>query len=584
MPGPPLLEVLFDGTRITPEAEQSLLSITVVDSLNIPDAVELEFNDRYRNLLSGGKIKIGMKVEVKAGTDTMLISGEVTALEAIYEPGVGARTLVRGMDHSHRLFRGRHTRTFNNEPYSNIARTVAEEAQLEIGTVDATSTPGPDAHVSQANVNDWQFIRWLAAESNRVAAVREGKFEFTKPADTEGAPGVESRYGDNPKVLTFGHNLLRFRTVVTSAEQVEEVEVRGWDVSNKDKLVATAPAQTTSAALSVTPDELAAKFGKGLKVVATDTPYNEDDDLDAYAERLADEVASTFAEFEGVCLGAPELKAATAVRVQDVGEPFDGTYLITSSRHHWDSQTGYRTMIEVTGKQDRSLLGLTSPGRTVATPTPAGPRIPGVVSAIVTDVKDDKKQCRVKLRFPWLSDDYESGWARTVQVGAGDKRGTLVVPEVNDEVWCIFEQGHIEYPVVIGGAYNGIDLPLNDDYVDSGSGAIIRREFVSRQGHTIRFDDKDGSTEGVTVATGDGKNTVNLDQTGNKIRITADKSGAVVEINSAGDMKITATGDLKVEARSIEMTAQTQMKMSAKTISIDGTGPVTVSGKPIKLN
>jgi hypothetical protein len=32
------------------------------------------------------------------------------------------------------------------------------------------------------------------------------------------------------------------------------------------------------------------------------------------------------------------------------------------------------------------------------------------------------------------------------------------------------------------------------------------------------------------------------------------------------------------------MTAQTQMKLSAKTISIDGTGPVTVAGKPIKLN
>jgi phage protein D/phage baseplate assembly protein gpV len=581
--GPPQLEVSIDGTRLSPELEQNLLSVTVVDSLNIPDAFDLAFSDQFHNVLSEAKIEIGKAVEIKAA-DKVLLSGEVTALETAYEPGVGARTIVRGMDHSHRLFRGRRTRTFNNEPYSNIARTIAQEAGLEVGTIDATATPGPEQHVSQANVTDWQFVRWLAAQSNRVAAVREGKFEFSEPTEPDGAPPPGPYDTADPRLLAFGHNLLRFRTIVTSAEQVEQVEVRGWDVSRKDKLVATSPAETTSAALSVRPEELAAKFGSGLTLVATDTPYHEDTDLDTVAARTADEVAGTFAEFEGLCLGSADLKAGAAVRLQDIGEPFEGTYLITSSRHRWTPDTGYRTLFEVTGKQDRSLLGLTSPGTTVATPTPAGPRIPGVVSAIVTDVADDKKSCRVKLRFPWLSDDYESGWARTVQVGAGDKRGTLVVPEVNDEVLVAFEQGDIRHPFVLGGLYNGVDQPLTSEYVDGSSGAIIRREFVSRQGHVLKFDDKDGSTEGVTVATGDGRNTVHLDQTGKKIRISADAGGAVVEINSNGDMKITATGDVKIEGRAIEVSAQTRLQLKAQTISIQGNGPVEVTGRPIKLN
>ena len=43
--------------------------------------------------------------------------------------------------------------------------------------------------------------------------------------------------------------------------------------------------------------------------------------------------------------------------------------------------------------------------------------------------------------FPWLSDDYVSDWARTVQPGAGKDRGAMVLPEVGDEVLVAFEQG-----------------------------------------------------------------------------------------------------------------------------------------------
>ena len=41
---------------------------------------------------------------------------------------------------------------------------------------------------------------------------------------------------------------------------------------------------------------------------------------------------------------------------------------------------------------------------------------------IVTNVSDPEKQARVKVKLPWLSDDYESDWARVVQLGAADQR------------------------------------------------------------------------------------------------------------------------------------------------------------------
>ena len=104
----------------------------------------------------------------------------------------------------------------------------------------------------------------------------------------------------------------------------------------------------------------------------------------------------------------------------------------------------------------------------------------------------------MKLKFPWLSDDYVSDWARTVQPGAGKDRGWIVLPEVGDEVLVGFEQGDFDRPFVLGGLYNGVDtMPAGpNDLIDSGSGAINRRSLVSRRGHRIDLLDQDGQQGG----------------------------------------------------------------------------------------
>ena len=91
---------------------------------------------------------------------------------------------------------------------------------------------------------------------------------------------------------------------------------------------------------------------------------------------------------------------------------------------------------------------------------------------MVSDATDPEKAGRVKLTFPWLSDDYVSDWARTVQPGAGKDRGWPVLPEVGDEVLVAFEQGDFSRPTVLGGLYNGVDtMPSGPaDLVDGGLG------------------------------------------------------------------------------------------------------------------
>ncbi|MGY1640650.1 VgrG-related protein [Geodermatophilus sp. SYSU D00703] len=566
-----LVEV--DGTPLPSDVEQLLSSAYVDDSLHLPDLFVLRFRDPDRVVIPKTGVAVGATVRisiVSSGSQgpRPMVTGEVTALEAEFDSG-GTFTVVRGYDHAHRLFRGRRTETYAQMTASDIARKVAERAQLRIGTIEATTTVFD--HVTQGGVTDWRFLSGLAREAGYEMVVQDGRFSFRRPRPAAEAPDAGGRPVTDPLVLHMGTDLLRLRTVVTAAEQVKEVQVRGWDVAAKRALVADAPARTTSAELpAVTPTALADAFGAPV-YVATDVPYRSQSEVDAAAGALAEQIAGAFAELEGVARGNPELRAGTAIALDNLGVPFDGKYTVTSSRHLYDSTSGYTTSVAVTGRHERSLYGLTSGGA-------AAPAAPGVVIAQVSDVNDPQQQGRVRLTFPWLSDDHVSDWSRTVQPGAGKDRGAMVVPEVGDEVLVAFEQGDIRRPYVLGGLYNGVDTPRPGavGLVDPGSGAVNRRSVVSRRGHRIDLLDEDGRAEGISLSTGDGGLRLVLDATGTAITVAGD--GTVLVEGTKGVVVDAAGSKLELRGGQIELTAQ-------RGVTVDGGGgPVEVTaGGPLSL-
>ena len=584
--------VTVDGTPLPEDLEHLLVSATVDDSLNLPDLVILRFRDPDRAVLSKTGAKIGSKLVVAAtstgsSSPVPLITAEVTALEAEFD-ATGTFTVIRGFDPAHRLFRGRRTETYTQVTASDVAKKVAQRAGLTLGTIDATSTVFD--HVSQGGVSDWEFLTGLAREIGHEVAVKDGKFEFRAPRPAQDAPATGAP-GSEPLVLRQGSDLVRFRALVTSAEQVTEVQVRGWDVAQKRALVGTAPAKTRSAELSAQgarPTDLATVFGDPV-YVATDVPYRKQAEVDAAAKALAEQIAGAFAEFEGVARGNPRIQAGSAIAVDNLGAPFDGKYVVTTSRHTYDQTSGYSTHFAVTGRQDRSILGLASGG------APGGRSWDGVVVAQVSDARDPQHQGRVKLTFPWLSDDYVSDWARTVQPGAGKNRGHYVLPEVGDEVLAAFEQGDIRRPYVLGGLFNGVDTPKPGpiDDVDSGSGAVNRRSMVSRRGHRIDLLDQDGQKEGVSISTGDDTLRFVLDATGSTVTLHSDgtvtveaKNGVTVDAGTGSlqlkgsDISLKATSGVTVDGGggSVSVTAGSELTLSGVTAKLSGSGQAEVSG------
>src|SRR2546430_14175747 len=223
--------------------------------------------------------------------------------------------------------------------------------------------------------------------------------------------------------------------------------------------------------------------------------------VDGAAASIAEIISGSFAEADGVAMGNPDLKAGSTVSVGVVGDRFEGQYTLSGARHVF-GENGYRTHFVISGRQDRSLLGLASLGASNGHASAGGQPINGVVVAIVTDNNDPNNAARVKLKFPWLDDSYESDWARLAQLGAGPNSGALWIPQVNDEVLVAFEHGDIRRPFVVGNLYNGVDTP-NEGSGLFDNGKVKRRGFIFRRGDKIIFFD-DPNKSGIALISSGG--------------------------------------------------------------------------------
>ncbi|NES84402.1 MAG: phage tail protein [Moorea sp. SIO2B7] len=163
----------------------------------------------------------------------------------------------------------------------------------------------------------------------------------------------------------------------------------------------------------------------------------------------------------------------------------------------------------------------------------------GVTIGIVTNNKDPDGLGRIKVKFPWLSDNEESYWARVLTPMAGNDRGMYFLPEIEDEVLVAFEQGDMNFPYILGSLWNGKDKPpaTNDD------GKNNQRMIKSRSGHQIILDDTEGE-EQIIIQDKTGKNQIVINSKENTMDIKVEKDltietkGKIILKSSDDDISI----------------------------------------------
>ncbi|MFF4160045.1 VgrG-related protein [Streptomyces sp. NPDC001678] len=564
---------------------QRLVDVSVETAIGLPARAALRFRDPEHRLLAAAGISVGVPLTVSVAaarrrTRAGIFDGEVTALETEVDAD-GSFTTVRAMDRGHRLTRGRRVAAYVDTTVAEVVRQAVARHGLTAGRIDAEGTR--IAHLAQPNLTDWEFLNHLADERGLRLTVEGSTVHMLRPAAASAAPSPGTGADRSPFVLEYGVNLLALSAGVSSEGQVADVEVRGWDPDGKAALSAKAGAgDSDRLLLGVTPGKLGKAFpGPAPELLVGGRAHTTAPQVDAAARAVAAESAASMASLSAEVSGAPELRAGVPVTVAGVGEPFAGKYTVTSCGHVFDGDRGYRTEVRV------------GPLPPPVVPYPPPLCAPGVAVGVVTDIKEPGKGQRgaVRLRLPWLSQDYVTDWVRTVQWGGVDGGGVFA-PEAGDEVLVGFEHGRLDRPYVLGGLYNGMDAPTDHGLplVDAGTGKANRRSLASRSGDRLELLSATDGPQGVRLLTGDGKLVTHLDRKDTTIALTAGEGNKTVRISldGRGDGTLTidagTTGTLVLKAGTVTLEGGTTVTIkSGGELKLEGQ-KTTITGNTVDIN
>jgi uncharacterized protein involved in type VI secretion and phage assembly len=287
-------------------------------------------------------------------------------------------------------------------------------------------------------------------------------------------------------------------------------------------------------------------------------PAQTADEAKGLAQALLDRLANAYVSAEGSALGEPTIRAGSTIHVTGVGQTFSGTYRIASSNHILSGGSSYITEFSSTAIQ--TMTGAMAASR----PQDFGSQL---VVGIVTNNQDPDGMGRVRVKYPVLSDDKEGWWARVVTPSAGNERGLMMLPIVDEEVLVGFEHGDTTRPYVIGSLFNGKDKPGTILAAEDGSFGLLSDKKIEMK-----------SKEDMKI-TSDAK-----------LELTI-KGDGTLKFDSKLDAKVGTNMDLKVGSNwtskadmNLSLEAGAQLTIKGAMISIESSGPLQLKGNPVQID
>lgn len=202
---------------------------------------------------------------------------------------------------------------------------------------------------------------------------------------------------------------------------------------------------------------------------------------------------------------------------------------------------------------------------------PPEKKIYGVSIGTVLNNIDCTGEARVQLLLPWLPG--YTPWARLSSQMAGMGMGSFFVPQIGDEVLVEFHNGDVREPYIMGACWSTQDRPPALSPTD----AVTKRKIRTPLGHELSFDE---ATQTVTLAS-NMMSTVTLDP----MKAEISTPMAKITIGKAGDITISATTKLTLDAPVIEISAKAMLTVKSKgNAQMKADGVCSVNGAMVKIN
>lgn len=568
------------GSPLNAYQQNHLEMLRVDRAFGLVGRATMRFHDPKYLMSSSGTFKLGTEVIVLIPghhadrTSRTIFKGQVTAL-GIEQVGGGSVELTVTVDEPiHKLTRSSQQQTFLQMSYGDILRKMCTEVnistQLALGSAALPYTLVTGTGLSFLDdVTRRTNTRWRYDAEDSKLVVEAADLVPSSAAVT----------------LAMPDQLHRFSVRATSLD-ADEVMVSGWD----DKQQQQTTGRSKPAAGSRKESEfVSGSQGRGNTGTAvlrlSGTPPTTTSEAELLAQSRLEEGRAGAMTARGTTDPDGRLDLGAKVAIRGVG-PASGNYVLTAVEHLYD-QRGFRTSFTAGSHRPTGMVDLLD-----RRSGDSGFLRHQVVIGKVSNNNDPDKLGRVKVNFPSMSGtSTESTWARTISPDAGNERGFVFVPEINDEVLVAFEHGDTRRPIVLGSLFSANrGLPTKDKTNVSSSG-VDHRRITSRSGHIIDLDDTAGKEQilvlhkkGHQVLLGFDK----LEVTADNLPMTFSNGTAKIEFATNGDItiegtniKLKATGNVDVEGVQVSAKAKGKLAMEGVMVDVKGTGQVGVSSSAI---
>jgi uncharacterized protein len=347
----PAFQLKLRGRLADPEVIHDVVQVTYKDDLTKVDSFDITVNNwdaetRTFRYSDGDRFNPGQEVELSMGyldrgRFRRMITGEITSLRPTFPAGGAPSLVVSGLNLLHRLRAKPETRVYEKVTDAAVAKQVAGFLGVRI-EVGGTRNDEYE-YLFQDNQFDVVFLLERARRIGYDLFVKEGGARGGKPTLYFG-PSVGVR--ETTYKLTYGRSMIEFQPTLTTANQVGEVVVRGWDHVRKQKIEARATRrELDTKGLGGRGGQAAIEPAFNQRKEVVNVPVHTAAEAKRVAKETLERIAKDMIKATGSTVGLPDLRAGTVLQVDGLGTRFSGRYFVTATTHTIGNN-GYVTSFE----------------------------------------------------------------------------------------------------------------------------------------------------------------------------------------------------------------------------------------------
>lgn len=334
------------GEQEFSEADGLVSEVSVDGSLDAATAFSFTLNYPYDH--KNGQFRgfeweafePGQEVSISMGyggtTPTLVEGGTIQSVKPRFPADSAPTVAVSGFGPLHAMTSvpesksggGDLTRTWEKTPPHEVVESVVEEREYDFDVETVESGASPAQIKQDESAHDLAFLLRLAEEHAYELFARDGVLYF-KPPRYDGPPDI---------VLRYGVSLDSFSPEVNDSGQVDTVEVRNWDPEKGDEIVGSADRSDLGV------EDESSDGGSTTETLRL--PVQDEEAARSRAKSILANRLDGTVTGQGECLGLPEIRPGTRLRLERLTDRFDSVYYVESATHRFGS-SGYRTSFSV---------------------------------------------------------------------------------------------------------------------------------------------------------------------------------------------------------------------------------------------